>query len=124
MGWELGFGRSVEACDFLGSPGRTGGRKNMIFLATMSWLTGAVLAQRFKVRIMIPATAMVLVTAAAIGVAQARTAWDSVLLAAAACASMQVGYMIGLVVRQLLETSFAQRPDAFRPNASARQQVR
>lgn len=84
-------------CDWLRVGGvMPSGRKNMLLLATISLLVGAVLAQRFKIMILIPATGIMLVVAVGAGVAQAHTVWWTILMIAAAGASMQVGYIIGL----------------------------
>jgi hypothetical protein len=92
----------------------------MILLVIISWLTGAVLAQRFKIMILIPAVAPVIGAATAMGVAQAHPVWWILVMAGAACASMQVGYFLGLSIRHFLEAPLAQRPAPFRPDASAR----
>jgi membrane protein DedA with SNARE-associated domain len=73
----------------------------MMMLAVVSFLVGAVLGQRFKVLVLIPATAIMLVLAAATGVTQAQTAWSIVLMAAAAATSMQIGYLIGIAIHAL-----------------------
>ena len=87
-------------CDWLRFDGvMPSGRKNMLLLAMISLLVGAVLAQRFKIMILIPATGIMLVAAVGAGVAQAHTVWWTILMIAAAGASMQVGYIIGLGIR-------------------------
>jgi hypothetical protein len=98
--------------------------KNMIMLAIVSSVTGAVLAQRFKIMILIPATAIALAAALGTGVAQTQTAWWTIVMAAAAGVSMQVGYIIGLCIHYVVEAPLTERPDAFRPGASARHPVR
>ena len=47
----------------------------MLLLAMISLLVGAVLAQRFKIMILIPATGIMLVAAVGAGGAQAHTVW-------------------------------------------------
>ena len=78
-------------------------RKSLIpgLLAMISLLVGAVLAQRFKIMILIPAIGIMLVAAVGAGVAQAHTVWWTILMIAAAGASMQVGYVIGLGIRHV-----------------------
>ena len=66
----------------------------MILLAMVSLLVGALLAQRFKVLVLIPATAIVLGVAFGTGVAHAHTAWSTILTVATAATSMQIGYLI------------------------------
>jgi hypothetical protein len=92
----------------------------MVLVAIISLLIGAVLAQLFKIMVLMPATAMVLVTVVAAGVAQAHTAWWTILMAAAASASVQVGYTVGVGIRYVLEAPLADRPQPFRPSDSAR----
>jgi hypothetical protein len=71
-------------------------------LSTASFLVGAVLAQRFKIMVLIPAIATVLTLAVGIGVTNAHTAWSIVLTAAAAATSMQIGYLIGISIHDVL----------------------
>jgi hypothetical protein len=92
----------------------------MILLAIPSLLVGAVLAQRFKVMILLPATAMVLVLAAGTGLIQSYTVGWTMVLAAAGGASMHVGYLFGLGLRCLLEVRSMESPQPARANASAR----
>jgi len=82
----------------------------MTSLLILSWLVGAVLAQRFKVRILLPATAIVVVAAAATGLIQSDTVGWTILMVAAAGASLQIGYMFGLGVRYLLEARSTESP--------------
>jgi membrane protein DedA with SNARE-associated domain len=77
----------------------------MMMLSMVSLLVGVVLGQRFKVIVLIPATAIVLVLAVATGVTPAQTAWSIILMVAAAATSMQIGYLIGIGVRHVLAAS-------------------
>jgi hypothetical protein len=92
----------------------------LILLAIASLLVGAVLAQRFKVLILLPATAAVLVAAAAIGLIQSHTIGSTMLIAAAGGASMHAGYMLGLGLRYLLEARSTESPRPVRAATSAR----
>ena len=76
----------------------------MILVAIPSFLVGAVLAQRFKVMILLPATALVLIAAAGTGLTQSYTIGWTMLIAGAGSASLQVGYQFGLGLRWLLES--------------------
>src|SRR5262249_2043195 len=87
----------------------------MFLLGIISLLIGAVLAQRFKIMVLVPATATVLIAAVVAGLAQAHTAWWVALAAALVASSMQVGYIVGLGVRYVLEAPLADRPQPFRP---------
>ena len=91
----------------------------MLVLSTASFLIGAALAQRFNVLVLIPAVAIVLTLAAGIGVTNAPTAWSIVVMTAAAATGMQIGYLIGLSIRDVLAA--ASRPA---PSTSARHPVR
>ena len=81
----------------------------MMIISVVSLLVGAVLGQRFKVLVLMPATAIVLVLAAATGVTQGQTAWSIVLMAAAAATSMQIGYLIGIGIRHVLGAVWSSR---------------
>ena len=93
----------------------------MILLAIPSLLVGAVLAQHFRVMVLLPATAMVLIAAAGTGLTQSYTIGWTMLMAAAASASMQVGYLLGLALRCLPEAQSTESPHRVRASASARQ---
>jgi hypothetical protein len=81
----------------------------MMILSMVSLLVGAVLGQRFKVMVLMPATAIVLILAVGTGVTHAQTAWSIVLMAAAAATSMQVGYLIGIGIRHALAAVWSNR---------------
>jgi len=66
----------------------------VILLAMVSLLIGALLAQRFKVLILIPATPIVLGVAFGTGVTHAHTAWSTILTVGMAATSMQIGYLV------------------------------
>ena len=74
----------------------------MLVLSTVSFLVGAVLAQRFQIMVLIPAVAAVLTLAVGIGVTNAYTSWSIVVTAATAATSMQIGYLIGMTIHGLL----------------------
>ena len=97
----------------------------MMILLMVSLLVGAVLGQRFKVLVLIPATAIVLVLAVATGVTQAQTVWSIILMAAAAATSMQIGYLIGIGIRHVLGAVWSSRSSPLTsPTTSARQPAR
>jgi hypothetical protein len=99
-----------------------GANATMLLLAMISLLVGAVLAQRFKIMILIPAIGIMLVAAVGAGVTQAHIVWWTILMIAAAGASMQVGYVIGLGIRHILEAP-TERAEAIRRGTSARQDL-
>ena len=79
----------------------------MITLSMISFLVGVALGQRFKVLVLMPAFAIVLVFA--VGTAQAQTAWSIVLMAAITATCLQIGYLIGIFVRQVLVSALSRR---------------
>ncbi len=89
----------------------------MIWLAVISPLVGAVLAQRFKVIVLLPATAMVLVAAVGAAVVQAHTAWWAGVTAAVGVSGLQLGYFIGLWLRFVLEAAVSPEPRSFASSA-------
>ena len=74
----------------------------MLVLSTVSFLIGAALARRFNVLVLTPAVAIVVTLAVGIGDTNAPTAWSIVAMAAAAATSMQVGYLIGISIHDVL----------------------
>ena len=74
----------------------------MITLSIVSFLVGAVLGQHFKVLILMPTTAILIVLSVATGLTQSHSAWWIVLTVAAAAASIQIGYLIGIGIRHVL----------------------
>ncbi len=65
-------------------------------------LAGMVLGQRFKVLILVPAAAAVIVLAIIAGLAYREASWPIALMAMASAASLQLGYLSGLAIRQVL----------------------
>lgn len=96
----------------------------MIMLSIISLLVGAVLGLRFKIAVLVPAVAIVLVISIVAGFAQSYTGWSIVLMAAAGSASLQVGYIMGLVVHQVLEAALPSRSAPYSSTESARHPVR
>jgi hypothetical protein len=96
----------------------------MIWLSIVSLSIGALLAQRFKVIVLVPATLTVLAVAIGAGVAQASSAWLIVGMIAAASVSIQVGYFVGMLIHHGWGTLLAGRSSAFSHTASARDTVR
>jgi len=91
----------------------------MIWLAIIGLLVGAVLAQRFKIMVLVPATAMALAAAASTGLVQVHSAGWTISIAAAGIASLQIGYFIGLGIRHVIEAPVSEAPRSFRPSASS-----
>ena len=74
----------------------------MVTLSTISFLFGAALAQRFKIMVLMPAMAIVLILAVGAGVMQAQTVWWIILMAAATATCLQFGYFAGIGIRHFL----------------------
>jgi hypothetical protein len=95
----------------------------MIWLTIFSMLLGAVLAQRFRVMVLMPASAMVLVLAASTAVVQGHAAWWTISLAAIGISALQLGYFIGLGIRFVLEAAVSEGARSVRTNATAVRQA-
>jgi hypothetical protein len=68
----------------------------------ISLLAGMVLGQRFKVLAVVPAMAASSVVAIGFGIAHSEGPGGTVLLAALAVASLQIGYLAGIAIRYAL----------------------
>jgi len=94
---------------------------SVLMLSTVSFLIGAALARRFNFIVLIPAVAIVLTLAVGIDVANPPTAWSIVAMAAATATSMQIGYLLGLSIRDVLAAGASSRSA---PSSSARHTAR
>ncbi len=94
----------------------------MIWLSIVSLSVGVLMAQRFKIIVLAPATFVVLVVAIGAGVAQAKAPWLIITMIAAASVSMQVGYFVGMLVQHGLGAR-ATRSPPFSHTTSARDTV-
>ena len=65
-------------------------------------LLGVALGQRFKVLVLVPAIALVVVFSIVVGVARADGYWPIALTAVVATVSLQIGYLLGIGMRYLL----------------------
>jgi hypothetical protein len=95
----------------------------MIWLSIVSLLVGALLAQRFRIIVLMPATLTVLVVAIGAGVAQASSGWFIVGMFVAASVSVQAGYFVGMAIQHGLDALWASRSSAFSHTTSARNTV-
>lgn len=94
-------------------------------ITIISFLIGAVLAQHFKVRVLIPAFTIVMVLAVGAGITSVQTGWFIVLLAATAAICLQIGYFFGIGVRHFLAAGLSKRPAPLpSPTTSARHAAR
>jgi hypothetical protein len=73
----------------------------MFVLVILSTLAGMVLGQRFKVLILLPAIAVTLLVTIAAGLARAETPGMLALSAILTMVGIQVGYLLGIGIRQL-----------------------
>jgi hypothetical protein len=94
-----------------------------MLLAIFMFLVGAALGQRFAVLVLVPAILVTLGITIGLGIARAQAPGTIALVTVAAIASLQIGYLLGLGVRQLIEgrarrlrsASFADSSHARRP---------
>jgi len=70
--------------------------------AIVCLLAGMVLGQRFKVMVLVPAAMLVFALTIAGGLVQGDAFWLTALMAMAAAASLQTGYLFGLGIRHVL----------------------
>ena len=94
-----------------------------MLLAIFTFLVGAALGQRFTVLVLVPAILVTLGVAIGLGVARAQALGTIILVTVAAVASLQIGYLLGVGIRQLIQgrasrlrsSSFADSSEARRP---------
>lgn len=94
-----------------------------MLLAIFMLLVGAALGQRFTVLVLIPAILVTLGLAIGLGIVRAQAPGTIALVTVAAIACLQIGYLLGLGIRQLIQgrasrrrsVSFADSPHARRP---------
>jgi hypothetical protein len=95
----------------------------MVWLSIVSLSAGALLAQRFRIIVLVPATFAVLVIAIGAGAAQANSVWLIVAMIAAASVSMHAGYFVGMLFQHFLGALLASRRSLFSHTTSARNTV-
>jgi len=94
-----------------------------MLLAIFTLLFGVALGQRFTILVLIPAILATLGVAIGLGIARTQGTGTIVLATVAAVACLQIGYLLGLGIRQLIEVrarrlrsaSFADSSRARRP---------
>jgi hypothetical protein len=74
----------------------------MMIFALISFLAGIVLGQRFRVLVLIPVGVLISVMAVVVGVLAREAFWPATIVAIAGWASLQMGYFVGLGMRQIL----------------------
>jgi hypothetical protein len=97
----------------------------MITLSMISLLVGAALGQRFKVMVLVPVIAIVLVLVVATGVSLAQTAWAIVLMAVTAATCLQIGYFVGIAIHHVMSAASSQSSSPLAsPKTTARHAAR
>jgi hypothetical protein len=81
----------------------------MVWLASVSLAIGALLALRFNIFALVPATLVVMVVAIGAGGAQTGGVWSTVLMTATASVAIQIGYFLGMLVQCGLDALRARR---------------
>jgi len=81
----------------------------MLTPAIISFLVGLALAQRFKVLVLIPVILLTLIFAVVAGLSGAAAGWASALTAVIVITDLQIGYLIGIAVRQVMLSARAHR---------------
>ena len=70
----------------------------MIWLA-VNLAFGGLLAQRFTILMLAPATFVMVVIAIAVGVVQTSSAWSIISMIATASVGIQIGYFLGMLIQ-------------------------
>ena len=86
----------------------------MIWLSTVSLVAGCLLAQRFKIIVLVPATFVVVVIAVAVGIAQSSGVWSTILMMATTSVELQIGYFLGMFIQYGLGALLARRSTVLR----------
>jgi membrane protein DedA with SNARE-associated domain len=96
----------------------------MILPAIVGLAAGALLAQRFKIIVLIPATLVLVLLATGAGLAQTQGVWLILSIIAVASVSIQIGYFVGILIHYGLGALLASRPSSFSNATSARDSAR
>ena len=94
----------------------------MIWVAVIGLAVGALLAQRFKFIVLLPATLAVAVVVFGVATAQTSSASSTILIIVVTSVSMQAGYLAGMLVRRGM--GGASKVPSFSQTTSARDPVR
>jgi len=84
----------------------------MIWLA-VNLAVGGLLAQRFTILVLAPATFAMVVIAMAVGVAQTSSAWSIISMIATAGVGTQLGYFLGMLIQRGGASLLSRRPARF-----------
>jgi len=93
-----------------------------MLLALFMFLIGMAFGQRFTVLVLVPAIFLAVVIAIGLGIARSQTPGTITLVTVAAVACLQIGYLVGLGVRELTAAGRAnrQRAGSIADSSSAR----
>jgi hypothetical protein len=91
----------------------------MIWLSTVSLAAGGLLAQRFKIIVLVPATFVVVVIAVVVGTAQTSGVWSTILMMATTSVGLQIGYFLGMFMQYALGALLARRSTVLRGTKGA-----
>jgi predicted Na+-dependent transporter len=80
-----------------------------MILAIFSLLAGLALGQRFKVFVLVPAIALVLLVAISTSIAFAQGLWSATEVAVVSVVNLQIGYLAGTAIRWSLAAARASR---------------
>jgi membrane protein DedA with SNARE-associated domain len=86
----------------------------MIWLSTAGLAAGCLLAQRFKIIALVPATFVVVFIAVAVGIAQTSGVWSTILMMATTSVGLQIGYFLGMFIQYGLGALLARRSTVLR----------
>jgi hypothetical protein len=75
-------------------------QQTMIWVPVVGLGVGALLAQRFKIVVLLPATLAVAVVALGVATTQSSVASSTILIVVMTSVSMQAGYLAGMLVRR------------------------
>jgi hypothetical protein len=88
----------------------------MVTVALFSLLSGMLIGQRLRVLALAPAIAFAVIVAAGYDLVHANTLWPAVRTAAIVVACLQIGYIIGVWMRQFVTD---RKADGFAPASVA-----
>jgi membrane protein DedA with SNARE-associated domain len=94
----------------------------MIWIAVVGLAVGVLLAQRFKIVVLLPGTVAIAIVALAVATTQASSASSTVLIMGVTTVGMQVGYFVGMLARR--GTGRATRSPSFSQTTSVRDSAR
>jgi hypothetical protein len=94
----------------------------MIWVSLVGLAVGALLAQRFRIVVLLPATLAVAVVAFGVATTQTSGASSTILIIVVTTVGMQAGYFAGMLVRRGMGA--ARRAPSFSQTTSARDPVR